>query len=171
MARKTVKAPKRPPIDVRVTELPEAFATLLQSLADRLTAMEQRETTLLQTISDLQNRIDDLEEGGGGMLMGAVSPVTNPLAQGRSEMNSGDEDTQVVDAQEFSQALGEQILAGSDGSSEFTIDNVKVEAVVGLGQDGNRAQIATNAKKQAVSQNASKVTFSVRRRSKTQIIE
>ncbi|WP_170414875.1 MULTISPECIES: hypothetical protein [Ruegeria] len=171
MARKTVKAPKRPPIDVRVTELPEAFATLLQSLADRLTAMEQRETTLLQTISDLQNRIDDLEEGGGGMLMGTGSPVTNPLAQGRSEMNSGDEDTQVVDAQEFSQALGEQILAGSDGSSEFTIDNVKVEAVVGLGQDGNKAQIATNAKKQAVSQNASKVTFSVRRRSKTQIIE
>ncbi len=171
MATKKVKAPKRAPIDVRVTEMPEAFTTLLQSLENRMTAMEAREVALLETINDLQERIDDLEEGSGGMLMGAGNPVMNPMAEGRAAMGADDPGTQVVNAQEFSQALGEQILAGSDGSSDFTIDNVKVEAVVGLGQDGTKAQIATNARKQAISQNASKVTFSVRRRTATQIIE
>lgn len=171
MAAKKAKTPKRPPIDVRVTELPEALTVLLQSIENRLTAMEAREVAMLRTISDLQERIDDLEEGAGGMLMGVGGPVMSPTAEDRIEMDSEDTDTQVVDAQAFSQALGEQILAGSDDSSEFTIDNVKVEAVVGLGQDGNRAKIATNAKKQVVSQNASKVTFSVKRRTPTQIIE
>lgn len=152
------------PIDVRVTELPEAFTTLLQSLADRLTAMETREAALKETISELQGRIDDLEdEGPNGTLLGAGGPVVNPLAS--------DPDTKSVDAGAFAQALGEQILAGSDESSDFTIDNVTVEAVGGLGHDGSRAQITTNAKQQAVSQNASKITFSVRRRTPTQIIE
>lgn len=152
------------PLNVRVTELPEAFTILLQSLADRMSAMEAREDALRQVISDLEERINDLESGEpGGMLLGAAGPVTNPMAS--------DPDTNSVDAEAFSQALGEQILAGSNDSSDFTIDNVTVEAVVGLGHDGTRAQIATNAKQQAVSQNASKITFSVRRRTTTQIIE
>jgi hypothetical protein len=152
------------PIDVRVTELPEAFTILLQSLADRLTAMETREAALQETISELQGRIDDLEEEGpGGMLLGAGGPVVNPMA--------ADPETKSVDAGAFAQALGEQILAGSDENSDFTIDNVTVEAVGGLGQDGSRAQITTNAKQQAVSQNASKITFSVKRRTATQVVE
>ena len=170
MATKKDKTPKKQPIDVRITELPEAFTTLLQSLENRLTALEAREVVLLETIQDLQDQIDDLEEGGSGMLMGSGSPVVNPMAGGQGGMEAEDKDTQIVDAQVFSQALGEQILAGSDGSDDFTIDNVQVEAFVGLGRDGDKAQFATNAKKQAVSQNAAKVSFSVKRRSATKII-
>lgn len=158
---------KTGPVDVRVVELPAAFTTLLQSLADRLTAMEAREADLRQTIADLQDRIDDLEDGGG-MLMGAGAPVTNPLA---GPADADDKDTSEVDAGEFVQALGEQILAGSDENSDFTIDNVQIEMIGGLGKRGERAQLATNARKQAVSQNASKISFSVRRRTPTQIIE
>ncbi len=164
MGHPMVEKEQSGPIDVRVTELPEAFTSLLQSLADRLTAMEAREVKLLEMISELQSRVDDLEDAGtGDMLLGAGGPVVNPMAT--------DPDTKSVDAGTFAQALGEQILAGSDESSDFTIDNVTVEAVGGLGQDGTRAQITTNAKQQAVSQNASKITFSVRRRTPTQIIE
>lgn len=165
------KKDKHQPLEVRVTELPEAFTTLLQSLADRLTAMETREEELRQTISDLQDRIDDLEEAGEMIVGSGLSPVTNPLYDTTAQMTAEDEDTQLVDLQEFSQAIEEQILAGSEGSRDFTIDNVTVDAAVGLGQKGDRAQVATNAKKQALSQNASRITFSVRRRSSTQIIE
>ncbi|NOD91077.1 MULTISPECIES: hypothetical protein [unclassified Ruegeria] len=162
---------RKQPIEVRVTEMPEAFTLLLKSLSDRLTAMETRENELRQTISDLEDRIDELEDGGEMMVGAGLPPVTNPLASAAAEVMADDKDTQIVDAQKFSQALGEQILAGSNDSDDFTIDNVKVEAFVGLGQDGETAQIATNAKKQVISQNASKVTFSVRRRSPTKIIK
>ncbi|NOD65649.1 MULTISPECIES: hypothetical protein [unclassified Ruegeria] len=162
---------RKQPIEVRVTEMPEAFTLLLKSLSDRLTAMETRENELRQTISDLEDRIDELEDGGEMMVGASLPPVTSPLASAAAEVMADDRDTQIVDAQKFSQALGEQILAGSNDSDDFTIDNVKVEAFVGLGQDGETAQIATNAKKQVISQNASKVTFSVRRRSPTKIIK
>ncbi|NOD95158.1 hypothetical protein GS636_20365 [Ruegeria sp. HKCCD4884] len=162
---------RKQPIEVRVTEMPEAFTLLLKSLSDRLTAMETRENELRQTISDLEDRIDELEDGGEMMVGASLPPVTSPLASAAAEVMADDKDTQIVDAQKFSQALGEQILAGSNDSDDFTIDNVKVEAFVGLGQDGETAQIATNAKKQVISQNASKVTFSVRRRSPTKIIK
>ncbi|WP_170519078.1 hypothetical protein [Ruegeria atlantica] len=165
------KKEKHQPLEVRVTELPEAFTTLLQSLADRLTAMETREEELRQTISDLQERVDELEEGGEMMVGAGMPPVTNPMYGATASMDAEDEDTQLVDLQEFSQAIGEQILAGSEGSSDFTIDNVTVDAAVGLGQIGDRAQVATNAKKQALSQNSSRITFSVRRRSSTQILK
>ena len=162
---------RKQPIEVRVTEMPEAFTLLLKSLSDRLTAMETRENELRQTILDLEDRIDELEDGGEMMVGASLPPVTSPLASAAAEVMADDKDTQIVDAQKFSQALGEQILAGSNDSDDFTIDNVKVEAFVGLGQDGETAQIATNAKKQVISQNASKVTFSVRRRSPTKIIK
>ncbi|MDP5086468.1 MAG: hypothetical protein NWQ23_13690 [Yoonia sp.] len=155
---------RTPPVDVRVTELPEAFTILLQSLVERLNGFEARETRMHQKIAMLEAQIGALGGGGaGGGPFGAGGPVHAPEHR--------DEDTQMVDAGEFAQALGEQILAGSDENSDFMIDNVTIEAVGGLGQKGTRAQIATNARQQAVSQNASKITFSVRRRKSMKIVE
>ena len=97
------------------------------------------------------------------MMLGAGGPVVNTMA--------ADPGTQEHDAEEFAQALGEQILNAGDKSEDFSIDNVTVEAVGGLGQTGGRATIATNARQQAVSQNASKITFSVRRKRRTVVLD
>ncbi|NOD78884.1 hypothetical protein [Ruegeria sp. HKCCD4332] len=93
---------RKQPIEVRVTEMPEAFTLLLKSLSDRLTAMETRENELRQTISDLEDRIDELEDGGEMMVGAGLPPVTNPLASAAAEVMADDKDTQIVDAQKFS---------------------------------------------------------------------
>ncbi len=162
--RKAAKKPGKQPVDVRVTELPAAFTTLLQSLTDRLSAMEKREESFRQTIADLEDRIDQLEEDASeDMILGSGNPVVNPL--------SVDPNTKSVDAGEFAQALGEQLLDASDDNSDFTIDNISVEILGGLGQEGDRAQIATNATHQATSQAASKIAFTVKRRRPTKVID
>ncbi|MEM1274076.1 MAG: hypothetical protein AAGF88_09675 [Pseudomonadota bacterium] len=138
--------------------------------AARIRQLEEREASLRERLAILEAQIKAQDGGGGGMRFGSsVNPAAATASQGRA--GARDDETQKHDARNFARSVGEQVLNAAEDDDDFTIDNVQVEAVGGLEIDAGNVKLATNARQQANSQNASKITFSVRRRRRTQIVE
>lgn len=165
MARRPTSGDGEAPLDVRVVALPEGVTALIEDLVARLRAVEGREAELRETVARLEERIEALQQARPGMLLGAGGPVLPPGAA------PAEEETQQVDLRELAGRLASDIFESQPEDSAFSLDNLEVDLAGAPGLEEGRATFGLSPRRAATGETATRVRFSLRRKTRTKVVE
>lgn len=165
MARRPTVGEGKAPLDVRVVALPEGVTALIEDLVARVRAVEAREAELRETVARLEERIEALQEARPGMLLGAGAPALRPGAE------SAEEETQVVGMRDLANRLASDVFESQPEDSAFSLDNVEIDLAGSPGLEGERATFGISPRRAATGETATRVKFSLRRKTRTKVVE
>ncbi|QEE35606.1 hypothetical protein FTO60_07740 [Octadecabacter sp. SW4] len=161
MAKRTTPPPGDAPLEVRIVGLSDDIIATLTGLQTRIAALEENDRNLRAQIAALESKIT---EQARGPMFGATGPVLPPHAQ-------ADPDTQVVAAGELAGQLASEIARAHPEDGAFSLDNIEIDMAGALGKDADNVMLGVNPRQAMTGDTATRVKFSLRRRTRIQSVD
>lgn len=159
MAKPTTPASGDGPLEVRIVGLSDDIIATLTGLQSRIAALEESDRSLRAQIAALESKI---AEQSRGPMFGATGPVLPPQA---------DPDTQVVAAGELAGQLAAEIARAHPEDGAFSLDNIEIDMAGALGKDADNVMLGVNPRQAMTGDTATRVKFSLRRRTRIQSVD